>query len=337
MLSYVVRLLSEPMNDEPTEGCVATYKRTDKTTAPVCTRGDNIELYQWAFDLIPKLSSILIVTINMYLTWLSLYQQEQQTKKFSMGSVAIHKRASNLANDQQRPAVEPSDSPGASRKRFRWSSAQSRRPSQIVAVKLSVAQRLARQSYFYVGALYLTYLPVIVARVYEGATGFVHWEMLYTISFMVPFQGFWNGTRMTSPQSFAFAAARMVDSVSSLLSQLLFIFDHGICNFEKTKPSDGEGKSSDYPPLLRKDTQDLWALEIVTPKIALLRGKARQFYKPLAKPFAMGPLTTKRSSCTWTPWKSPATNLNEAIAADSVRTETCDNHRLCDLLLPRRR
>jgi hypothetical protein len=85
------------------------------------------------------------------------------------------------------------------RNRLRWSTPRSRRPSQIVAVKLSVAQRLARQSYFYVGALYITYLPVIVARIYEGATGFVHWEMLYTISLLIPFQGFWNGKTELAP------------------------------------------------------------------------------------------------------------------------------------------
>jgi hypothetical protein len=124
--------------------------------------------------MIPKLSSILIVTVNMYLTWLSLYRQEKQTNRFSMGkmpsmqmSATSDNRSSNLKKTSTRSSVQ--------------------------LVKLSVAQRLARQSYFYVGALYITYIPVIVARLNEAATGYVHWEMLYVISMLVPAQGFWNG------------------------------------------------------------------------------------------------------------------------------------------------
>jgi hypothetical protein len=132
-----------------TEGCTMTYQSTPDNP-PTCTRGDNVTLYQWGFDMIPKLSSIAIVTVCMFLTWLSLYRQEQQTRRYSLGTTK--------------------------------------------AVKLSVAQRLARQSYFYVGALYITYIPVIVARLNEAFTGYVHYEMLYTISFLVPMQGFWNGT-----------------------------------------------------------------------------------------------------------------------------------------------
>ena len=162
-----------------TEGCQSTFG-SDADHPPTCTRGDNIVIYQWVLDLIPKLSSIFIVTVNMYLTWYSLYQQEKQTRRFSMGAMPRRDSDAGVEEDEDKPGRRPS----------RRGSAQ-RRPSQII--KLSVAQRLARQSYFYVGALYITYIPVVTARINEAATGYVHWEMLYTICMLVPMQGFWNG------------------------------------------------------------------------------------------------------------------------------------------------
>ena len=66
--------------------------------------------------------------------------------------------------------------------------------TQAAQVKLSVAQRLAIQSYLYVGAMYITITPVVVARLYEETHDTVRWIMLYFISLFVPAQGLWNGT-----------------------------------------------------------------------------------------------------------------------------------------------
>lgn len=107
---------------------------------------------------------------------------------------------------------------GASNKRRRPSA--SRRPSQII--KLSVAQRLARQSYFYVGALYLTYIPVVTARLNEAFTGYVHWEQLYVISLLVPMQGFWNGTYQGSSSSHVNALP--IDLTCRVLSLTAFVY-----------------------------------------------------------------------------------------------------------------
>ena len=125
------------------QGCDQSWN-SDVIDIP-CERGDNASLYQWLFDLIPKWSSVLLVTVNMWLTYQGVRSQEESTRQFSF---------------RGRPRV---------------------------------AERLARQSYFYVGALYLTYIPVIVTRVYELIRGKVHYEMLLTISITIPLQGFWNG------------------------------------------------------------------------------------------------------------------------------------------------
>ncbi|GKY92089.1 hypothetical protein MPSEU_000180300 [Mayamaea pseudoterrestris] len=217
------------------QGCVSSYKATEDNPG-TCTRGDNIELYQWGFDTIPKLMSIFIVTINMYLTWYSIYQQEKQTLRFSMGSMAA-RRESEYAADTD--SNEDGDGKPARRSIRRPS--QARRPSQVI--KLSVAQRLARQSYFYVGALYVTYIPVVTARINEAVTGFVHWEMLYTICLLVPLQGFWNAFVYLRPRYLQYRKdemKRMGQAGESTNNSRWF---------SSTRSSDAEGSPKPATPL----------------------------------------------------------------------------------------
>lgn len=67
------------------------------------------------------------------------------------------------------------------------------RASQRYAARQTQASRqLARQSYLYVGALFITYIPAIVTRLTEVLTGGVYYGMIVTISITIPLQGFWN-------------------------------------------------------------------------------------------------------------------------------------------------
>jgi hypothetical protein len=149
------------------QGCLESWRNDGVTT---CERGNNASLYIWVFDLIPKWSSVLLVTVNMLLTWQAVYRLERKTLKYSRPSTLFPSNSSNSLN--------PSNN----------STERSMPP------KPKVARRLARQSYLYVGALYLTYIPVIVTRLTELILGYVYYEMLLTISVMIPLQGFWNGT-----------------------------------------------------------------------------------------------------------------------------------------------
>ena len=56
----------------------------------------------------------------------------------------------------------------------------------------SMSRRLARQSYLYVGALYLTNIPLIVTRVTQFIAGETYYGMMLSIAILVPMQGFWN-------------------------------------------------------------------------------------------------------------------------------------------------
>ena len=141
------------------QGCSESFRNDGFSD---CERGDNATLYQWVFDVIPKWSSVLLTTINMLVLIYTVRSQELSTLQ------RIASRRQIDASDHDRIKIKP-----------------------------RVAIRLARQSYLYVGALYLTYIPVIVTRAFEFVNGYVHYEMLLTIAIMLPLQGFWNCTCVT--------------------------------------------------------------------------------------------------------------------------------------------
>lgn len=130
-------------------GCQESWRNGGLTT---CERGNNATLYIWLFDLIPKWSAILLVTINMWLIHRSVRLQESKTKQYRI-------IAASTLNNKKKP---------------------------------SLSKRLARQSYLYVGALYITYIPVIMTRLTQLIAGVTFYGMILTIALLIPMQGWWN-------------------------------------------------------------------------------------------------------------------------------------------------
>ena len=124
------------------QGCTQSWKSPDHTTN--CIRGDNSSIYQWAFDIVPKFSSIFLVTINMILTYLAVKRREQSSQMYT------------------------------------------------AHISSQLSRRLARQSYLYVGALYITYIPVVLTRMTQLIRGYTYYGMLLTIAITIPLQGCWN-------------------------------------------------------------------------------------------------------------------------------------------------
>jgi len=283
------------------QGCTETWRST-ADNPPTCVRGDNASLYIWVFDLIPKWSAILVVTLNMVLTYRAVYVQEKQTLKYTDPVSYLKKRSSatqqgqlQLGDNSAATSVaalhsaaaaaaarasgaigpdhsssngfshaDPSSSNGGfsvgggaatatggalvttgtaasgagegepssatvsssppsspfGRARTRLSAAMlsarggtpsaasppsesssaafalAQQQQQQQRPKLRVSRRLARQSYFYVGALYITYIPVVITRATQLSRGYVYYQMLMTISVTIPLQGLWNGKEL---------------------------------------------------------------------------------------------------------------------------------------------
>lgn len=176
------------------QGCIESWRSPDGQTT--CIRGNNASLYQWVFDVIPKWLGVLIVTVNMFLTHRGVYLQEKKTLQYTNPATSI--RQWSLMPAQASDSSWRSNEQGSSRELIPEAKATEAKktnadyPVSRQKLKLPISRRLASQSYLYVGALYLTYIPVIVTRAFELANGYVYFEMILTISITIPLQGFWN-------------------------------------------------------------------------------------------------------------------------------------------------
>lgn len=80
---------------------------------------------------------------------------------------------------------------------------------------LKMSRRLAQQSYLYVGALYLTNIPLIITRVTQFITGVTYYEMMLCIAILVPMQGFWNVLAYLRPRYLAARRKRRTTGIST--------------------------------------------------------------------------------------------------------------------------
>lgn len=167
-------------------------------------RGDNASLYQWLFDLIPKWASILLVTINMVLVYIFVRRQEIRSERWSSRAVnsrvvnssiqnSSWKTSSATSNINASSAAEISPNLDQSQERNTGSTSWRRRQQQHQARRrVGFSREIAQQSYLYVGALWITWLPVIVLRGIQLASGVTYYWLLVWVVLSIPMQGFWN-------------------------------------------------------------------------------------------------------------------------------------------------
>eukprot|EP00984_Skeletonema_dohrnii_P020654 scaffold10131_cov82-Skeletonema_dohrnii-CCMP3373.AAC.1 len=190
------------------QGCEESWRNNGSTT---CLRGDNASLYQWLFDLVPKWTSILIVTVNMVLVYIFVRNQEILSERWSsrtVGSRVVNRSSQNppgnnsSANNNNvvnaSPAVEISPNMNQSQERItgritqRRSLSWRRQQQHQARRQVSFSRQIAQQSYLYVGALYITWLPVIVLRGIQLASGVTYYWLLLWVALSIPMHGFWN-------------------------------------------------------------------------------------------------------------------------------------------------
>ena len=148
-------------------GCSESWQRGDKTAT--CKRGDNATLYNLLFNLVPKWTSIVIVTINMVLVYLSVRKRERRGRRWS-----IHGNSGNSG-------------PAAS---------------------LKMTTQIAQQCYWFVGALYLTNFMGIAVKVGTLSESVVPFGVTLTSSILLPTQGLWNAFVYLRPRYLSIRRAK---------------------------------------------------------------------------------------------------------------------------------
>jgi len=180
-----------------------------------CVRGDNGQLFRYAFTLGPKVLAVFFVAAILLLVYCSVRKQERATIRWSVAAnpsgqptsfmvdVGGHNRGvSERSRDDGSGGDGDGDDSGLfCRLTSRWSSSCFARhkkakgdsiEQQLPKPKLRLSRRLAVQSYFYVGALYVSYLPPLISRVLETITKTKPYWVVVLLGILLPIQGFWN-------------------------------------------------------------------------------------------------------------------------------------------------
>ena len=152
-------------------GCEESWQSKDGTTT--CTRGDNATLYNLLFNLVPKWTSILIVTVNMVVVYLSVRKRERRGRRWS-----IH-----------------GSSAGGS------------------VAPLRMTTQIAQQCYLFVGALYLTNFMGIAVKAGTLSKSAVPFGVMLTSSILLPTQGLWNTFVYLRPRYLSIQRAKRMSSL----------------------------------------------------------------------------------------------------------------------------
>mmetsp|Transcript_25725 Transcript_25725/g.60120 ORF Transcript_25725/g.60120 Transcript_25725/m.60120 type:complete len:547 (-) Transcript_25725:76-1716(-) len=176
--------------------CQESWKHGDDPDFP-CQRGDNATVYNWAFNILPKAAVLIIVTLIMWLCHRHVLRLERRfTKGPSSSDSSRHRRPSQSSrrsreyDDEDDDNDDENDDQRSIKDELRDDEAA--RPANTGKKGASMSKRIARQSFLYVGALYLTLLPGIVNRLTELIAGKRFAAVAMTIALLMPAQGFWN-------------------------------------------------------------------------------------------------------------------------------------------------
>ena len=171
--------------------CQETWKFGDDPEKP-CQRGDNATVYNWAFNILPKAAVLIVVTLIMWLCHRHVLRLERRFTKGPSSDSSVNRRSSQSSRRSREYDEEDGDKEGKGNIEDEFQDDEAARPAGTGKKGASMSKRIARQSFLYVGALYLTLLPGIVNRLTELIAGKRFAAVAMTIALLMPAQGFWN-------------------------------------------------------------------------------------------------------------------------------------------------
>lgn len=171
--------------------CQETWKFGDDPEKP-CQRGDNATVYNWAFNILPKAAVLIIVTLIMWLCHRHVLRLERRFTKGASSDSSVNRRSSQSSRRSREYDDEDEDNEDQRNIEDEFRDDEAARPAGTGKKGASMSKRIARQSFLYVGALYLTLLPGIVNRLTELIAGKRFAAVAMTIALLMPAQGFWN-------------------------------------------------------------------------------------------------------------------------------------------------
>jgi len=152
-----------------------------------CIRGDNADIYRWAFFYGPLWLMIIIVTVNVILVIRYVRKIELSTAIYRFGArfdqhtaaVSTVETAQEAEEEEITTTVPVEES--------------SRRASRRSTVKnLTRTREVTWQCMGYAGAFYLNWIALTLVRLIQTFNGKVHFSLLLIAAMMTPLQGLPN-------------------------------------------------------------------------------------------------------------------------------------------------
>ena len=177
-----------------------------------CVRGENATAYNWAFNVVPKAAVLVLVTVIMWLCHRAVVRLERASDRstFHRGGgspvLTTNEQEDFLDNDRDRDSRHSAGKLSLASLRssaveyIRRGSSFEQNKDTARSSQISNSKRVARQSFLYVGALYITLLPGIINRLTELISGKRYPALAMIIALLMPLQGFWNALIYLRPR-----------------------------------------------------------------------------------------------------------------------------------------
>ena len=160
-----------------------------------CFRGDNSDIYRWAFFYGPLWLMITIVTVNVILVFRYVRKVELSSARYRFESRFDHHtvQVSTFVTAQEVLEEEGAAAVGVVN--------SSRKNSMRGSInKLRRTRQVARQCLGYAGAFYLNWIPLTLVRLIQTINGKAYFALLLIASMMTPLQGLPNFIVYLAPQ-----------------------------------------------------------------------------------------------------------------------------------------
>lgn len=176
-----------------------------ETTTTTCERGDNANIYRWAFWYAPVWLMILWVTTSMTLTYLSVLMVDKKmqsyTSRFTSSILSSNdsSRRSNTFKSSGGSGEMSLGSGGSGEISLGATSTSHKRPSQAEQTAIGLerqtwkrSRKVANQGMFYVLAFIATWIFPTITRSMQLANKIPPFGCIFMLALMTPFQGFLN-------------------------------------------------------------------------------------------------------------------------------------------------
>jgi len=200
-------------------------KGNTELTETNCIRGDNAEIYRWAFFFAPLWTAIVFCIVAMIMIYTSVRDNERQSLRHSS------RRYNHMSNSSRASSSE--------------TNGQQQQEIKIKNSMLVRTQKVKTQCFLYAGAFFVVWTFPTLARLIQLLGGTIHPVIFVLAGTFIGSQGFFNALIYFRPRYNMIQKSGRIQKVWALICVTLFF-----CCYDESLTTRGARYDSDYmqPP-----------------------------------------------------------------------------------------